>query len=492
MVPGGSKATRPDDLPAPDDTPVPVTETLSEPLHEVQGRIPVLVVAGGVRAGSKRGVLRLNKELEIGRGGPAIGQGVWMVEDELVSRRHARIVRGTHGFELQDLNSKNGTFVDGVRAKEPMPISSGSIVLVGAQLAVFRFISPDIRDVIAEEQSDPLTSAPTLSPQLAEMNRMLKRLAPSSEDLLLAGETGVGKEVYAFAVHGASGRKGRFVAVNCAAIPGELLEGELFGYMRGSHSQARRDKGGIVGEADGGTLFLDEISEMSSGLQAKLLRFLQSREVWPLGAARPRHLDIRIIAATNRIGEKDLALRPDLLMRLGAEPIVIPPLRDRIEDVPALCAYFLRDFLAAGGRLTASALHAFALHAWPGNVRELEKACLRAAHLVGPAGRIELRHLPNSLQRQPASGPASGGAAEERSRAAAEPVAPPPVEPPTFASSADRKHRRSRPTRSELYALLVYYSGDVPAVARALDRRREQIWNWCREMDLDPKAIRSG
>src|SRR5262249_51046424 len=154
------------------------------------------------------------------------------------------------------------------------------------------------------------------------------RLAASANELLIVGETGVGKEVYARAVHRESGRKGRFVAINCAAIPRELVESELFGYRQGAHSTAHQAKPGLIEEAEGGTLFLDEIGEMSAEARTKLLRFLQDRELTPLGATRPRRIDVRVIAATNRTlsggAEGNGPVRDDIVARLGAAPIHLP------------------------------------------------------------------------------------------------------------------------------------------------------------------------
>ena len=146
----------------------------------------------------------------------------------------------------------------------------------------------------------PLGPVATVSPALAVACDRLRRLAPSESELFIVGETGVGKEVYARAVHDASGRKGRFMAINCAAIPRDLVESELFGYRQGAHSTAHAAKPGLIEEAEGGTLFLDEIGEMTGEAQIKLLRFLQDRELTPLGATRPRRMDVRIVAATNR------------------------------------------------------------------------------------------------------------------------------------------------------------------------------------------------
>src|SRR5579871_6901712 len=209
-------------------------------------------------------------------------------------------------------------------------------------------------------------------------NSRLRRLAKSGAEILLVGETGVGKEVYAGAIHDLSNREGPLVAVNCAAIPRELVESELFGYEKGAHSTAQARKVGLVETAAGGTLFLDEIGDMPIELQAKLLRFLQDRRFSPLGSTRVVEADVRIIAATSRVAlDTGKHLQEAMLGRLGAQPIVLPPLRERIEDLPGLCAYFLRE-MTDGRAFEPDAFKALMLHDWPLNVRELLKVMTQA------------------------------------------------------------------------------------------------------------------
>jgi transcriptional regulator with PAS, ATPase and Fis domain len=200
--------------------------------------------------------------------------------------------------------------------------------------------------------------------------------------------------VYAQAVHRASGRPGRFVAMNCAAIPTDLVESELFGFVRGAHSQAVANKPGLFEEAEHGTLFLDEIGDMPGPAQAKLLRFLQEHEYVPLGSREARRLDVRVIAATASLtpGPQAPGLRRDLAARLGAEPVLLPPLRERREDVGTLAAYFLGQprFLAPAAFL------ALCLHDWPGNVRGLENVVREA--VLNSEGRREIR-LEDPAQR---------------------------------------------------------------------------------------------
>jgi DNA-binding NtrC family response regulator len=227
------------------------------------------------------------------------------------------------------------------------------------------------------------------SPAMHAVLDLVERVAPTDATLLIQGESGTGKEVIAKAVHHASARAGRpFVAVNCGAVPETLLESELFGYMRGAFTGAAANKHGLFEEADGGTLFLDEIAEMPAALQVKLLRALQSGEVRRLGATQPTTIDVRVIAATHG----DLAalisqgtFREDLFYRLNVIQVVLPPLRDRREDIPALAEHFLARAAGKLGRrlrLAPPTLERLLRYPWPGNVRELENAIERAAILA--------------------------------------------------------------------------------------------------------------
>ncbi len=225
----------------------------------------------------------------------------------------------------------------------------------------------------------------------AAMRRVVElatRVAPHPTTVLITGESGTGKEVIARALHRMSPRHvARFVAVNCGAIPEQLLESELFGHARGAFTGATADKRGLFEEADGGTLLLDEVGDLPLALQVKLLRVLQEREIRRVGDSRPRRVDVRVLAATARDLERDVAagrFREDLYYRLNVVRIHIPPIRERPQDIEPLVAALLQRLAdRAGRRVTMSpdALAAIRAHAWPGNVRELENALERAVVL---------------------------------------------------------------------------------------------------------------
>jgi len=222
------------------------------------------------------------------------------------------------------------------------------------------------------------------SPAFARCVALAERVARTGISVLISGESGTGKEVIARLIHRASNRaSGPFVAINCAAIPEQMLEAVLFGHERGAFTGAHQSKEGKFEQASGGTLLLDEISEMALALQAKLLRVLQEREVERVGGRRLIPVDVRVIATTNRdlkaaIGSS--TFREDLYYRLSVFPLRIPALKERGEDVPALAAHFLKRY-ATGAHapvLSSAASDALRVHAWPGNVRELENAVQRA------------------------------------------------------------------------------------------------------------------
>ncbi|MGC2803655.1 MAG: sigma-54 dependent transcriptional regulator, partial [Candidatus Acidiferrum sp.] len=236
--------------------------------------------------------------------------------------------------------------------------------------------------------------------------------APTNGRVLIYGESGTGKELVSHALHAASLRsKGPFVEVNCAAIPEELIESELFGHIKGSFTGATEDKVGKFQKADGGTLFLDEIGDMSLRTQSKVLRVLEEQRFEPVGSSQTITVDARVIAATNKNLEQEItrgAFRQDLFYRLNVIPFFVPPLRERKEDIPTLARYFLDEFSSAYGKktreLSTAAMDILVRYPWPGNVRELRNLVERLV-IVCPQARIEAHHLPPELFRGVAASP---------------------------------------------------------------------------------------
>jgi two-component system nitrogen regulation response regulator NtrX len=223
------------------------------------------------------------------------------------------------------------------------------------------------------------------SPALKAVLETIEKVGPSGARVLITGENGSGKELVARAIHENSARReGPFVEVNCAAIPGELIESELFGHVKGSFTGAVTDRAGKFELADGGTLFLDEVGDMSAAAQAKVLRVLEEGMVTRIGGSRPMAVDVRVLAATNKQLDDEIEagrFREDLFYRLNVVPIEVPPLRDRTDDIPDLVEHFVARLAARGGmpsrRFLPDAIRALQARSWPGNVRELRNAVER-------------------------------------------------------------------------------------------------------------------
>ena len=457
-----------------EDSPSPTSSRDSITMVQGAGRpaeqrpSPVLILVGSEDqpAPSPRSrLISVGQRLFIGRHPPTDldpETTSWVVKDRLLSSEHAEISAVDSGWELRDLESRNGSVVDGVSAQPRLKLRDGSMIFVGGQIAIFRLVSPVERAAILEELAHPFGPVPTCSPCFALICAMLRKLAPTEGEILLTGETGAGKEVYANAIHQASGRPGKFVAINCAAVPRELVESELFGYLRGAHSQATAPKTGLVEEAEGGTLFLDEIGDMPPELQTKLLRFTQDKILVPVGGTRSKRVDVRILAATSRVtapAPGQGGLRQDLAARLGAEPIRIPPLRDRMEDMGALAGFLLGDRLRP---FEHQAFQALALHAWPGNVRELQKVLVTAEALSRDKERVGAEHLPQII-----------AAAPRRIRAS--PVG---------------RAMRPPPSAVELEDLIRKCEGNMLRVARELDRKPALVYRWAKRYKINVDDFR--
>jgi len=259
------------------------------------------------------------------------------------------------------------------------------------------------------------------------LRQQIALAAPTNGRVLIYGESGTGKELVARALHAASLRRDRpLVEVNCAAIPEELIESELFGHLKGSFTGASEDKVGKFQKADMGTLFLDEVGDMSLKTQSKVLRVLEEQSFEPVGSNQAVDVDVRVIVATNKTLEGEIArgaFREDLFYRLNVIPFYVSPLRERIEDLPILARYFLAEFSGAYGRkvkeLSEGALDVLMRHPWPGNVRELKNLIERLV-IICPQQRIEAHHLPPELFRGAARSPQQPYATLHEARAAYE------------------------------------------------------------------------
>ena len=322
--------------------------------------------------------------------------------------------------------------------------------------------------------------------QSAVMRRLyaeLEKVAPTRGRVLITGESGTGKELIARAIHRLSPRRdAAFVKVNCAAIPAELIESELFGYERGAFTGAQGRKKGLFELAHGGTLFLDEIGDMASAAQAKVLRALQSGEITRVGGESPIAVDVRVVAATNKDLEQAVErgdFREDLFFRLAVIPIRSPSLRERLEDVPALAASFLADFWKENGirpkPIEPGVLEALATRPWPGNVRELRNVVERMAILSGD--RITLADLPE-VPRIPLVAQGTLGA-----------PAPSPAPPPLPAAAAPDSQEtlrdyRDRAEREYILATLRSCDWNISRAATVLGIERTNLHKKMRSLGL--------
>jgi len=334
---------------------------------------------------------------------------------------------------------------------------------------VVRWIQPrEPEEVFVGRLKQAMGSCQILSrnpAMLAQLAR-LPLVAGCDATVLISGETGTGKELFAHAVHYLSRRaSGPFVAVNCGAIPAELIENELFGHEAGAYTTASTPQAGLLQEAGEGSLFLDEIDTLPLSLQVKLLRFLQDKEYRPLGSSKPRRADVRMIAASNVSLEDAMGagrLRQDLFYRLSVLSIDLPPLRERPEDIPLLARHFLEKYATEFSRparaLSPGAIRTLQSHAWPGNVRELENVIQRAV-LLGETSTVDAHQL--NLQSRPC---ASAGT-----------------------SFKDLKSQAVQDfERHYLTDLLRAHEGNISAAARAAGKNRRAFWELLRKHQLIP------
>ena len=429
--------------------------------------------------------------IEIGRGtarawdkSPVDGLRI-DVPDRHMSSSHATLRREADGsWVLEDCGSKNGTLVNGTRTPRAV-LDDGDLVELGHTLFLFRGASvklgedPEVLDISASAKADGVR---TLVPSLARQFADVAKLAPSTIPILILGETGTGKEVVARAIHALSGRPGAFVAVNCGALPQNLVESELFGSRKGAFSGATEDRLGLVRASDTGTLLLDEIGDLPVVPQAVLLRTLQEGEVLPVGAARPVPVDLRVLSATHHEIESLVErkrFRTDLYARLNGFTLRMPALRERVEDLGLLVGTILERATPPGAApvtLSTDAGRALFDYPWPLNIRELEK-CLRSAVVLSGGKPIELEHLPDSIRKSPKG--------HSRGRASTPSATPSPASKLRPLRGPDDIEARDL-----LLSHLKEHNGNISAVARAMGKARMQIHRWIRQYGIDMDQFR--
>jgi DNA-binding NtrC family response regulator len=303
-----------------------------------------------------------------------------VLRDPLVSRRHCEILLTESGFRVRDLGSTNGVLLHGARVHDASFDRASELVLGDSRLSITLLAEGEDRE---QSRSSQFQDVVGRSAKMRELFADLERLAPSTLSVLLEGETGSGKDVIAESIHRASERSdGPYVVFDCGAVAPTLVESELFGHERGAFTGATHARAGVFEEANGGTLFLDEIGELPRELQPKLLRALEAQSIKRLGGRAPVAVDVRVISATNRNLMAEVArgqFRQDLYYRLAAARLGVPPLRERLDDIPILVEHFLSREKAAlpVASVPAQVWEMFAAHRWPGNVRELRHAVQR-------------------------------------------------------------------------------------------------------------------
>jgi DNA-binding NtrC family response regulator len=406
--------------------------------RELVRRTAILRVAAGPESGASA---LLDRPLVVGS---ADSCGL-VLSDPLVSRAHLEVAPHDLGYLVRDRDSLNGTFYRGAQIHE-------ALLGVGAELRVGSTVLRIERGPERSLSIDRREGFGTLvgsSAAMQEVFGLLAAVAPTETTVLLLGETGTGKELAALEIHRSSSRADKpFLVLDCGAIPGELVESELFGHDKGAFTGASTDHAGIFEQASGGTVFLDEIGELPLAMQTRLLRVLDQRTVKRVGSTRARRVEIRVVAATHRDLPRMVregSFREDLYYRLSVVEIRLPPLRERLEDVPLLARHFLRR---AGCNnpdevLTPRVLEVLATRAWPGNARELRNVVERAVVLRDGVDAFAEAKAPGA----PRPRPAEQGASAER------PVVPSsgnwllPALPPGFL------HRGYKDAKEELLSL---------------------------------------
>jgi transcriptional regulator of acetoin/glycerol metabolism len=421
----------------------------------------VVVFAAGRPAG---------RVIEVGRTGAELGRGLpegFFEDDDRVSRHHAKISRKGDEFVVEDHDSRNGTFVNGRKLEAATTCTTGSLVRIGRSLL---WLVDDVSPFSANA-SYALLDGPVVGGHLRNSRMDIALAARAGDTLFIRGETGSGKELAARAFHEARHGKGGapFVPVNCAAIPEGLAERLLFGARKGAFSGAVADADGYVQAADGGTLFLDEIGDLDLQVQAKLLRVLESREVLPLGSSTPKRVTFSVCAASHKSLRDEVQagrFREDLYFRIGRPEVLIPRLKERVDEIPI---HVMRELQAVDTELTPSAafIEACALREWPGNVRELLREIRSAAHRAVEESVmiVDDRHLAREA-----------GVAFSRTTSETK-------------SEETSETPRIPPTDDMIEKALIENNGNVRGTARHLGMHRNQLRRWLEKRGRTGKEV---
>ena len=413
----------------------------------------------------RRGAQRETARKVVGR----IRQLSISIPDRRMSATHARLVWSGDRWIFEDLHSRNGALVNGRLVKRAV-LQDRDLIQVGHTFFLLRTGLPtpdgtsttiDASNLIPERMG-----MRTLTPALATQFALMKKVVQAGVAVHLSGETGTGKELLARAVHELASKGGPLIAVNCGAIPRDLVESQLFGHVRGAFSGAIRDELGFIRAANHGTLFLDEIADLPLVAQPALLRVLQEREVMPVGSRESHHVTFRVVSATHESLAELVSkgfFREDLQARLEGFSFHLPPLRDRRGDLGLLLADLL-PLCPPIASIDPSAAWALLQYRWPQNVRELA-GVLTLGSVLAEGGALRAAHLPAAVTHRSPT--------ESR-------IVPNDVDaaPSAF------------PRRDELIAHLERERGNVAGVARAMEMHRSQLYRWLKASRLDPKAFR--
>jgi sigma-54 dependent transcriptional regulator, acetoin dehydrogenase operon transcriptional activator AcoR len=392
-------------------------------------------------------------ETRIGREPRGAPGRVLTLDDPRVSRLHATLTCVSRRGEvtLADCESRNGVFVNGRRI-ERQQVHAGDVIRIGNSVLLIRHAT---RDTDGEEAMGILGRSLSVN----ELRRVIRRVGPTALPVVIVGPTGSGKELVARGLHAESGRAGPFLALNCATLPGTLVENALFGHRKGAYTDAGSDEDGAFVRAQSGTLFLDEIGDLALEAQPKLLRALENREVFPVGAAAAIGVDVRVVVATHvplDVAMREGRFREDLYARLEGVVVNTPPLADRREDVLLLLARFLG---ASQRPMTADFVESLLAYGWPRNVRELQKLAERLPVLNPDATAWQVGMLDEGMRLA------------VHGRAILDDASP----------------DNGPPSHDELVALLERCNGNVSRLSRVVHRSRKQVYRW-----MDQRGVSRG